>query len=242
MALRQDDSASAAHSYIKSFGRLKSVQRVDELIRSIERVLEPDYEQFTTTVLDAGPPEATQSIKYLPFNRQIIHAQDRTTSLSLVAMLNNSRMHKYQLKGMKKKISQKVFALTANLMDVFINNIRIDARLIDIMVNSTGELSILGMLQVDEISRAKLISRRIRCIRPLLLIPGIRNDDLQYVKTFELRNERQRIKRLGLPVYKALTLEEARIYGFACTPDRQNCAEGADGSPTPDHQKEFTHE
>ena len=129
-------------------------------------------------------------------------------------MLNNARMRRYQLKGIKKKISQKVFALTANMMDIFINNIRIEPRLIDIMTNSTGELSILGILQIDEISRAKLVSRRLRRIRPLMLIPGISDNDLQYVEAFETHNERQQIKRLGLPGYRALKPEEARVHGL----------------------------
>jgi hypothetical protein len=58
-------------SYIKTLNRLKASNLSERLIRGIERIHPPDMALFREAVMRVGAPEATQSLRYLPFNRQI---------------------------------------------------------------------------------------------------------------------------------------------------------------------------
>ena len=189
-------------SYIKTLDRIKVSNLAGRLIRDIERIIPPDTALFHEAVIIAGAPEATQSMRYLPFNRQVHADGDVTTSLSLVVLLNNLRMERFFLSGFREWISRLVFKLSFNVMDRFIRAIRLDHRLLRIMATADGEFSIMGIVQRDEIQRKRFFTRRCRLLCPLLLIPVSDPVCLDYIVEFERRQTIKKIKIPLIPLYR----------------------------------------
>ena len=189
-------------SYIKTLDRIKVSNLAGRLIRDIERIIPPDTALFQEAVIIAGAPEATQSMHYLPFNRQIHADGDVTTTLSLVVLFNNLRMERFFLSGFREWISRLVFKFSFNVMDRFIRAIRIDHRLLRIMATADGEFSIMGIVQRDEIQRKRFFKRRCRFLYPLLLIPIADPVSQDYLIEFERRQTIGKIKIPLIPLYR----------------------------------------
>ena len=189
-------------SYIKTLDRIKVSSLAGRLIRDIERIIPPDTALFQEAVIIAGAPEATQSMHYLPFNRQIHADGDVTTTLSLVVLFNNLRMERFFLSGFREWISRLVFKFSFNVMDRFIRAIRIDHRLLRIMATADGEFSIMGIVQRDEIQRKRFFKRRCRFLYPLLLIPIADPVSQDYLIEFERRQTIGKIKIPLIPLYR----------------------------------------
>ena len=190
-------------SYIKTLDRLKVSNLSGRLIRDIERVIPPDTEMFHAAVVRAGAPETSQSMRYLPFNRQVHVDGDVTTTLSLVVLFNNLRMERFLLKGIQERISRWVFIFSFNVMDHFIRNIRLDRRLLQIMATAGGEFSIMGIVQQDAIDRRRFFTRRCRYVFPLLLIPVANTTSHDYIVRFEKRQTIAKTKIPLLPLYRS---------------------------------------
>jgi hypothetical protein len=188
--------------YIKTLDQLKVSNLAERLIRDIERIIPPDIELFHETVILAGAPKATQSLRYLPFNRQIHVDGDVTTTLSLVVLLNNLRMERFLLSGFRERLSRLVFKFSFNVMDRFIRAVRLDHRLLRIMAAAAGEFSIMGIVQRDEIQRKRFYKRRCRYIYPLLLIPVNDLVSQGYLIEFERRQTIGKIKLPLIPLYR----------------------------------------
>lgn len=189
-------------SYIKTLDLLKVSNLSGRLIRDIERIIPPDAALFHEAVIIAGAPEATQSMRYLPFNRQIYADQNVTTTLSLVVLFNNLRMERFFLRGFRERLSRLVFKFSFNVMDRFIRAVRLDQRLLRIMATAAGEFSIMGIVQRDEIHRRRFFKRRFRVLHPLLLIPIADAVSQDYVIEFERRQTITKIKIPLLPLYR----------------------------------------
>ena len=189
-------------SYIKTLDRIKVSNLAGRLIRDIERIIPPDTALFQEAVIIAGAPEATQSMHYLPFNRQIHADGDVTTTLSLVVLFNNLRMERFFLSGFRERISRLVFKFSFNVMDRFIRAIRLDHRLLRIMATADGEFSIMGIVQRDEIQRKRFFKRRCRFLYPLLLIPIADPVSQDYLIEFERRQTIGKIKIPLIPIYR----------------------------------------
>ena len=189
-------------SYIKTLDRIKVSNHAGRLIRDIERIIPPDTALFQEAVIVAGAPEATQSMHYLPFNRQIHADGDVTTTLSLVVLFNNLRMERFFLSGFREWISRLVFKFSFNVMDRFIRAIRLDHRLLRIMSTADGDFSIMGIVQRDEIQRKRFFKRRCRFLYPLLLIPIADPVSQDYLIEFERRQTIGKIKIPLIPLYR----------------------------------------
>ena len=189
-------------SYIKTLDRIKVSNLAGRLIRDIERIIPPDTALFHEAVTIAGAPEATQSIHYLPFNRQVHADVDVTTTVSLVVLFNNLRMERFFLSGFRERISRPVFKFSFNIMDRFIRAIRLDHRLLRIMATADGEFSIMGIVQRDEIQRKRFFKRRCRFLYPLLLIPITDPLSQAYLIGFERRQTIEKIKIPLVPLYR----------------------------------------
>jgi hypothetical protein len=189
-------------SYIKTLNRLKASNLSERLIRGIERILPPDMALFREAVMRVGAPEATQSLRYLPFNRQIHADGNVTTTLSLVVLFNNMRMERFFLGGFRERLSRLVFKFSFNTMDRFVRAVRLDRRLLDIMATSDGEFSIMGIVQRDDIQRKRFFKRRCRYVYPLLLIPVTDAASQSYLMDFEKRQTIGKIKIPLLPLYR----------------------------------------
>lgn len=189
-------------SYIKTLDRIKVANLSGRLIRDIERIIPPDTTLFHQVVTRTGAPEATQSLRYLPFNRQVHVDSDSTTTLSLVVVFNNLRMQQFFLSGIQERLSRLVFKFSFNVMDGFIRSVRLDHRLLQIMSSAAGEFSIMGIVQRDEIHRKRFFKRRCRFISPLLLIPINDAVSHDYVVQFEKRLTIGKIKIPLFPIYR----------------------------------------
>ena len=189
-------------SYIKTLDRIKVSNLAGRLIRDIERIIPPDTALFHEAVIIAGAPEATQSLHYLPFNRQVHADGDVTTTLSLVVLFNNLRMERFFLSGFREWISRLVFKFSFNVMDRFIRAIRLDHRLLRIMASADGEFSIMGIVQRDEIQRKRFFKRRCRFLYPLLLIPITDPTSQDYLIEFERHQTIGKIKIPLIPLYR----------------------------------------
>ena len=189
-------------SYIKTLDRIKVSNLAGRLIRDIERVIPPDTTLFHEAVIIAGAPEATQSLHYLPFNRQVHADGEVTTTLSLVVLFNNLRMERFFLSGFRERISRLVFKFSFNVMDRFIRAIRLDHRLLRIMATADGEFSIMGIVQRDEIQQKRFFKRRCRFLYPLLLIPIADPVSQDYLIEFERRQTIEKIKIPLVPLYR----------------------------------------
>ncbi|BBO71014.1 hypothetical protein DSCA_49440 [Desulfosarcina alkanivorans] len=189
-------------SYIKTLDRLKVSNLAGRLIRDIERILPPDADLFHEAVTIAGAPEATQSLRYLPFNRQVHAHGDVTTTLSLVVLFNNLRMERFFLGGFRERLSRLVYRVSSNAMDRYIRAVRLDRRLLRIMATAAGEFSIMGIVQRDEIERRRFFTRRRRFLFPLLLVPIADAVSRDYLIDFEKRQTIGKVKIPLLPLYR----------------------------------------
>lgn len=187
---------------LKTLDQIKVATLADRLIRGIERIIPPDTAHFHAAVITAGAPEATQSLRYLPFNRQIYAEQDVTICLSLVVLFNNLRMERFFLGGIRERLSRLVFTFSSNAMDRFIRAVRLDQQLLQIMATATGEFSIMGIVQRDEIQCQRFSKRRCRFLYPLLLIPIADAASQAYIIEFEKRQTIAKIKMPLLPLYR----------------------------------------
>jgi hypothetical protein len=192
-------------SYVKTLYRMRTEQLANTLIDGIEKVLPPDQELFRDAILEDGVLEPTQSIRYLPYNQQEHPNGDDTIRLSLVALLNNRRMEKYHLKGLKLRLNRYLMLFNRNHLDRFVNLVRCDAKLIRILASSSVEYSVLGIVTIDSIRRRRyFFNQRLRTIRPLMLVTGVLEADLPYLDLFAEEHKIEQVKRLGLPLYKTI--------------------------------------
>ncbi len=202
-------------SYIKTLGRLKVSNLAGRLIRDIERIIPPDTALFHEAVTLTGAPEATQAMRYLPFNRQVHTYGDVTTTLSLVVLFNNLRMERFFLQGVREKLCRLAFAFSFNVRDRFIRSVRLDRRLLTVMATATGEFSIMGIVQQDEIHRRRWFKQHRRFLFPLMLVPTSDAAGDDYILEFERHQTIAKIKIPLLPLYrKGASVTKARIGGL----------------------------
>jgi hypothetical protein len=196
------DTMKMPRTYIKTLDRIKVSNLSGRLIQDIQRIIPPDTSHFHQIVVQAGAPEATQSLRYLPFNRQVHVEGDVTTALSLVVLFNNLRMQRFFLSGIRKRLNRLVFFFSFNIMDNFIRNVRLDQGLLEIMAAAPGEFSIMGIVQRDEIRRSRFFNRHCRAIFPLLLVPVTDAASRDYIIQFETSQTIQKVKIPLLPLYR----------------------------------------
>ena len=177
---------------------------IEQLLDDLNRVIDPDRDIFRQAIAESGLPDRSQKMKYLPFNRQVVTEPDRTTQFSLMAVFNNRMAAHYKLTGVRKTLSQRIFALSRNHMDIFINKMRCDGQIISLMDAADGDYSLFGMLQVDKVDRSRFINKRYRLIRPVILIPEPGPEGTSIVQEFEKQNEVRKQKRFALPFFKTI--------------------------------------
>jgi len=177
---------------------------IEDLLDALKRVVVPDSEVLREILIVGGMPRNTQNLQYLSYNRQVTEDAGRTLILSAVAVINNRRVAKWRLKGYRQKLSQIVFDTrwTRNPLDLFLNNLRCDEEVMDILARAPGDYTLLGILQVEQKEGSGLRSRKVRHLRPVVALPGLAPDDLEKVLAFETRNEIRKMKIRGLPVYR----------------------------------------
>jgi hypothetical protein len=164
---------------------------IDDLLDAMERVFPPDKEALTEVLIISGMPEATQNLRYLGYNRQVIHDDKAQKAFSAVAVINNHRADQWRLKGYFQKVSQIVFnpRWTSNELDLFINALRCSPDIMQILASARPTYSLLGILEIQDREDSGIFKRWSRRIRPVLAIPGLNENETQAVAAFEAHNE-----------------------------------------------------
>ena len=106
---------------------------IDDLLQALERVIPPDHKGLKEVLIVSGMPEATENLRYLSFNRQMVDEGDRCLEFSAVAVINNRRIPQWRLAGFRMQLSRLIFSAkwTRNPLDLFLNNLRCNEMLMD---------------------------------------------------------------------------------------------------------------
>jgi hypothetical protein len=72
----------------------------------------------------------------------------------------------------------------------------------DIIGSANAHYSLLGILQIDELEKTGFLKRKVRSVRPVVAIPGLKDDDLKKIIDFENNNEIVKSKVRGFLVYR----------------------------------------
>jgi hypothetical protein len=185
---------------------------IDALLQAVNRVIAPDVAALKEVLIISGMPEKTQNLRYIGFNCQIVEDSTRRFEFSAVAVINNRRAARWRLTGYPKKISQIVFSTrwTRNPLDLFLNNLRCESDVIEVLASSESDYTLFGILQVDTTEDAGFVKRKLRHVRPVVAVPHIEGARLERIIDFERANEIQRIKLVGLPLYRKVGRPLAR--------------------------------
>ncbi len=170
---------------------------IDEFLEGLKRVLTPDADLLRDVIVLSGLPERTENLHYLGFNNQVFEEENRKLEFSAVAVINNRRAANWRLEGYGKKISQFVFNTrwTRNALDLFINNLRCDEQMMDLLAASKSYFTLFGILRITEYRKSYIGRRSCRSVRPLVVIPGLDAEQLKCVIDFE---DQLTIKESGL--------------------------------------------
>lgn len=176
---------------------------IDDLLQALERVIPPDRMGLKEVLIVSGMPEATENLRYLGFNRQTVDDGDRTLEFSAVAVINNRRIPQWRLSGFRMQLSRLIFSShwTRNPLDLFLNNLRCNAALMDLMARLRPNYALLGILQVDTAEGQGVNRRVLRRVRPVLALPGLDEERLKQVISFENVNEISKVKLSPFPLY-----------------------------------------
>ena len=173
---------------------------IGELLDALKRVFPPDASAMRDILIVSGMPEKTENLRYLAFNRQTIKDENRELEFSAVAVINNRRVSLWRLEGYKKKVSQFVFRWTRNHLDLFLNNLRCDPAMMDVLAASTADYTLMGILKIEARPTSGFLKRKIRRFRPVIAVPGIDENLLEKVIHFETANEIPCSLVKGLPL------------------------------------------
>ncbi len=180
---------------------------INDLINSVNRVARPDDRQLKEILILCGMPAETKNIQYLSFNNHTITEGDCTHTFSAVAVLNNRRAAHFRLKGNQKKISQIIFhkKWTFNPLDFFLNKLRCEHGMTDIMAASVSDYTLLGILKQEKISGQGYYRHKYVEINPVVAIPGISDWDLKRVTDFEAANHIRKVTLKGFTIYRQMS-------------------------------------
>lgn len=170
-----------------------------DLIDAVRRVTTPDTVLLREVLILGGMPEKTENLRYLSFNRQAHTQSDLILEFSAVAVLNNRRIGEWRLTGRRRRISQIVFSTrwTRNPLDLFLNNIRCDDILMNLVAGVAAPYSLLGLLQSDNVHQ-----KGPRRIRPVIAIPTLSETEISLIESFEKNNEVSKSLLMGVLVYR----------------------------------------
>jgi hypothetical protein len=72
----------------------------------------------------------------------------------------------------------------------------------DMIGSANAHYSLLGILQMDELEKTGFLKRKVRSVRPVIAIPGLKDNDLEKIIDFENNNEIVKSKVGGIAVYR----------------------------------------
>ncbi|WP_155322227.1 hypothetical protein [Desulfosarcina ovata] len=177
---------------------------IDGLIHCVDRVVKPNTALLKDILVIGGMPAKTQNLQYLSYNRHTTIDNGYAFDFSAVAVINNRRAIQWQLHGYSKKVSRWVFSSrwTRNPLDLFLNNLRCDRAVMEVLAGSGSQFSLLGILTRTDLHGSGLIQRHAQYISPVLAVPGIDGEDLKTIQAFESANRIKKSGLIGLHFYR----------------------------------------
>ena len=179
---------------------------INDLISSVNRVASPDVRQLKEILILCGMPARTKNIRYLSFNRHAMTEDGRISVFSAVAVLNNRRISHFRLRGNRKKISNIIFnkKWAFNPLDFFLNRLRCDSVVTDIMAASVSDYTLMGILKQEKSRGQGYYRHKYVEINPVVAIPGISDWDLKCVTDFETANHIRKVTLKGFTIYRQI--------------------------------------
>jgi hypothetical protein len=164
---------------------------IDDLLDALQRVVQPDPGQLREILIVCGMPERTQNLRYLNYNSQVLEDSGRRTTFSALAVINNRRVDTWRLVGYRRSLSRWVFhrCWTPSPMDYFLNNLRSNPEMMQLLGTASSAYTLLGMLQIQETLGAGHLKGGLHRIRPVVAVPGMSDADAEKVNAFEEVNE-----------------------------------------------------
>ena len=177
---------------------------ISDLIDAVRRVILPNAPLLKEILIVSGMPQAGENLRYQSFNCQTENQGDQQTEFSAVAVINNRRIDQWRLEGRRKKLSQLIFSTrwTRNPLDLFVNALRCDRDMMDLMAAAASDYTLLGILKREGPEGTGVARRTTRRLRPVVAIPNLNEDDLKVVVQFEMGCEIRHVKIRGLPLYR----------------------------------------
>ena len=164
---------------------------LDDLLSALDRLVPLDPEPLKEILILSGMPEETENLRYLAYNRQMIPQVDRNLEFSAMAVINNRRIARWRMQGFRRTLSRIVFHplwTRRNPMDLFLNTLRNDSRMMDLMAASRRDYTLFGILQIERIKTA----RTEYLTQPVVALPRLEGPDLATVSDFEKANQFRR--------------------------------------------------
>lgn len=157
---------------------------LDDILVALERVLPIDSDELKEILILSGMPEETENLRYLAYNRQLVTHPGRNLEFSAVAMLNNRRVPQWRLAGWRRSLSYIIFHplwSRRNPMDLFLNTLRCNDSLMNLLAAAPPDYTLLGLLQIEWIQRTGSILQT----QPVIALPGLQGPGLELVEAFE---------------------------------------------------------
>ena len=157
---------------------------LDDLLSALGRVLPSIPGQLREIMILSGMPEETENLRYLAFNRDVVSHAGGTVEFSAVAVINNRRIAHWRLAGLPRTLSRIVFHplwTRRNPMDLFLNDLRGDQAMMDLLATSKSDYTLFGILHTESGGDY----RSPRLTQPVIALPDLKGERLGKVVTFE---------------------------------------------------------
>ena len=161
---------------------------LDDLLSALDRLVPMDPEPLREILILSGMPEETENLRYLAYNRQVIQQADRNLEFSAMAVINNRRIARWRMQGFRRTLSRIVFHplwTRHSPMDLFLNTLRNEPRMMDLMAASRKDYTLFGILQIEQIQT----NRTSYLTQPVVALPGLEGPGLVTVSDFEKANQ-----------------------------------------------------
>ncbi len=186
---------------------------VDDLIRSVARVVTPNVPLLKEVLVIGGMPDKTQNLQYLSYNRHTTVVNGACCEFSAVAVINNRRAGEWRLTGYPKTISRWIFSTrwTRNPLDLFLNSMRCDPSVTAVLSGADSHYSLLGILTRTESHCAGMAHRNAQFISPVVAVPGIDGAALDVIAAFEAANRIKKTGIIGVQLYRKAGRQAAGV-------------------------------
>lgn len=180
---------------------------INDLLDSLKRINIPDLGKLRDVLILSGMPDKDKNLWYMAYNRQVFRDEkDRNAEFIAGAVINNRRIKNWRLEGLSKALSRIIFydKWTFNSMNLYLNNMRCNTQLMDILEQSSAPYTLLGIIKIEKPYGSGFYHHRIHTLRPVIAAPRLSEMQLRKVIAFERHNEIRELKIKRLTLYRTV--------------------------------------